>query len=194
MRSRSLSIDQDRDRDRGRGGVARTFDLRPTCAGALSPFWGHRDSIPLTWPPGRWGPALSSRLARSLGRSPHGGRPWPHCMTCLSCQYVQLPLGVSRRPQASMARRFRLHDGGTRRRLGNPCKQMQTQMHAGRGIGTLRETHFDVRALMVGLGVSTYRGGRPLQRRSDGDAATNRQTRRAFFGLPGIPCRLLHQC
>ena len=89
-------------------------------------------------------------------------------------------VAVSRRPQASMARRFRLHDGGTRRRLGNPCKQMQ--MHAGgSGDRNCAETH-----LLMGAAAATTERGR---RRTN---PATRQTR-AFFALPGIPW-LLHQC
>ena len=107
-----------------RGGVARTFDLTPTptCA-------GHGDSIPLMWPPGR--PGALSRLSRTLASCLLDlDGPWPMAglLACLmSVQSVRgVAVAVSRRA-ASMARRFRPHDGGTRRRLGNPCKQMQSR-------------------------------------------------------------------
>jgi hypothetical protein len=84
-------------------------------------------------------------------------------------------VAVSRRPKASMARRFRLHDGGTRRRLGKPCKQMHA---GGSGDRNCAETH-----LLMGAAAATTERGR---------RRTNPQTR-AFFALPGIPW-LLHQC
>lgn len=170
----------------GRGGVARTFHLTPTptCAGALFPFWGQGDSIPLMWPPGR--PAGGSLVSLGRPRLLPPGPGWAtahgqHLACLMSVQSVRgVAVAVSRRPQASMARRFRLHDGGTRRRLGNPCKQMQ--MHAGgSGDRNSAETH-----LLMGAAAATTERGR---RRTN---PATRQTR-AFFGLPGIPW-LLHQC
>lgn len=151
---------------------------------ALFPFWGQGgfDSVDVA---GRGCSLVSSRLARTLALLDLVDGAWPmaellalHCMPHVSTVgtwvELQLPLAGGRK-LASMARRFRLHDGGTRRRLGNPCKQMQMQMHAravGIGSDSAAERDAFVDGWMDG-------GGRC----NDGARATRHQTGRREISL-----------